>query len=37
MSGVFEGIENGGAVFTREIEFSAGARIDIVRDDTINL
>ncbi len=37
MSSMFQGLENGVAVLTREIELPAGARIEIVRDDTIDL
>ena len=37
VSGVFKGVENGRAVFTREVELPARARIEIVRDDSIDL
>ena len=37
MSGVLQSLENSSAVFTRKIELPARARIEIVRDDTVDL
>ena len=37
MSGVFQSPENRGAVLARKIELPGGARIEIVRDDSIDL
>ena len=34
---MFQGLKNGGPIFTREIELPARARIEIVQDDTIDL